>query len=439
MKNILFLMMAALVIMGCSKDSTFTDDNDDNKEIPEVSVTVDASDIKVVSATLTGNVNSTALEEDRLGVTNYGFIVSKNSNPTKENGWVLKGSNIKGNEFSVIAMNLAPTEQYYYVSFFYDGSKYYYGEVLSFSTKSFNMADLKAKANTGETVASLEGKIDYDKIGYFDSHRLGFNIIEAATIYRHETAREGAHCTYNASIDHLSAETDYDYYFFVEYIDKTNKKQTLKGENLNFHTTNLELETGMVDLGLSVLWAGANLGASSPERYGDFFAWGETETKENFELSNYLYKDVLIGIETDPHWPGGTKFYNISGTNYDAANKKIGNGWRMPSEKECDELADNCEWKYMAYKKTWGFLVTGSNGNRIFLPAGGKKYNGKHENTTNYCYVWSGDCSTSKHSETGKICDVFGASYTIIGLSKGTNEGVEAYLGLNIRPVKNKN
>ena len=62
MKNILFLMMAALVIMGCSKDSTFTDDNDDNKEIPEVSVTVDASDIKVVSATLTGNVNSTALE-----------------------------------------------------------------------------------------------------------------------------------------------------------------------------------------------------------------------------------------------------------------------------------------------------------------------------------------------------------------------------------------
>jgi hypothetical protein len=111
----------------------------------------------------------------------------------------------------------------------------------------------------------------------------------------------------------------------------------------------------------------------------------------------------------------------------------------MPSEKECDELADNCEWKYMAYKKTWGFLVTGSNGNRIFLPAGGKKYNGKHENTTNYCYVWSGDCSTSKHSETGKICDVFGASYTIIGLSKGTNEGVEAYLGLNIRPVKNKN
>ena len=99
MRNILFLMMAALVIMGCSKDSTFTDDNDDNKEIPEVSVTVDASDIKVVSATLTGNVNSTALEEDRLGVTNYGFIVSKNSNPTKENGWVLKGSNIKGNEF----------------------------------------------------------------------------------------------------------------------------------------------------------------------------------------------------------------------------------------------------------------------------------------------------------------------------------------------------
>lgn len=157
MKKVLFLMVAALAIMGCSKDSTFTDDSDDNKEIPEVSVTVDASDIKVVSATLTGNVNSNALEEDRLGVTNYGFIVSKSSNPTKENGWVLKGNNIKGNEFSVKAMNLAPTTQYYYVSFFYDGSKYYYGKILSFTTNDFNSTDLKAEANPGDTYVDFKG------------------------------------------------------------------------------------------------------------------------------------------------------------------------------------------------------------------------------------------------------------------------------------------
>ena len=431
-------MIASLTIIGCSKDSDF-DDNKKETETPKVTVTKNASDIKVVSATLTGQINSSALAEDRLGVTKYGFIISKNGNPTKDNGWILNGSNIKGNEFSVIAMNLAPTERYYYVSFFYDGTKYHYGNVLYFSTKNFDMDDLIAKANTGETTASLEGQINYEKIGYFDSHILGFKIIGTTTIHRQETASEGINYTYNAYIDHLSSEADYDYYFFVEYIDKTNNKQILKGKDLSFHTTNLELKTGMVDLGLSVLWSGTNLGTNSPEKYGDFFAWGETETKENFELSNYLYKDIHIGVETDPHWPNGTKFYNISGTIYDAANKKSGNEWRIPSEKECNELANNCEWKYMAYKGIWGFLVTGSNGNRIFLPAGGKKYNGKHEMMTDHCYMWSGECQTSIYSGAGKICHALSASYTIIGLSKGTNEALDAYFGLNIRPVKDKN
>lgn len=433
MKKVLFLVMVALTMAGCgSEDDAFIEDK---KEILEVSVTKDATDIKVVSATLKGNVNSNAIEEDRLGVTNYGFIVSKDSNPTKENGWVIKGNDIKGNEFTVRATNLAPTTQYYYVSFFYDGSNYYYGKVLSFITKDFNTVYLKAKANAGETVVSLEGNIDYEKIGYFDSHMLGFKVNETATIYSHEMSSEGTNYTYDEYLEHLSAETDYNYYFFVEYIDKSNKKQTLKGENLSFHT-NLELETGEVDLGLSVLWSGTNLGASSPEMYGDFFAWGETEKKESYEVSNYLYTGIPIGIETDPNWPGGTKFYNISGTNYDVAHKKLGNEWRMPSEKECDELADNCEWKYIAYKGTWGFLVTGSNNKRIFLPAGGKRHDGKHENSSNYSYLWSGDCFTSRTSKTGKTCNALSASYSIIGISKGTNEGIDAYYGLNIRPVK---
>lgn len=433
MKKILFLMMVALVIAGCSnEDDAFIEDN---KEVPEVSVTKNATDIKVVSATLTGNVNSNAIEEDRLGVTNYGFIVSKNSNPTKENGWVIKGNDIKENEFTVRAMNLAPMTQYYYVSFFYDGSKYYYGKVLSFTTKDFNSSNLTAEANAGETSVNLKGYIDYEKIGYFDSYKAGFDIIDNAILYSYEIISEGTNFTYKTDKQNISAETNYNYYFFIEYVDKSNTKHILKGQMQSFQTT-LELETGAIDLGLSVLWSGVNLGSTTPSGYGSYFAWGETVEKESYSLSNYLYTGIAIGIETDPNWPGKTLFYNITSTEYDAAFKILKDTWRMPSSEECKELVDNCKWKYMAYKKTWGFLITGKNGNRIFLPAAGRWNDTTHEQMTNYAYLWAGNCQSDKHAKTGKLCYALSASYTVAGLSKSTGQVFEAYYGFSIRPVK---
>lgn len=165
------MILALLLLIGYSKVS---ESIDDSKEVREVSETINASDIKVASTTLTGIVNSNAIEADRLGVTSYGFIISKNNNPTKDNGWVLKGENINRNKYSVRATNLAPLTQYYYVSFFHDGSKYYYGKVLSFTTKDFNMADLKAEATPGDTYVNFKGYIDYEKIGYFDTFRVAF-------------------------------------------------------------------------------------------------------------------------------------------------------------------------------------------------------------------------------------------------------------------------
>lgn len=117
-----------------------------------------------------------------------------------------------------------------------------------------------------------------------------------------------------------------------------------------------------VDLGLSVCWAGYNVGASSPEGFGDTFAWGETETKSEYDKSNYRYSnsDGMVDIGSD-----------ICGTRYDVARVKWGGNWRMPTAKEWRELLKNCTWKKMSYKDVNGYKVTGPNGNSIFLPVVG--------------------------------------------------------------------
>lgn len=113
-----------------------------------------------------------------------------------------------------------------------------------------------------------------------------------------------------------------------------------------------------VDLGLSCLWADRNIGANSAEESGEYFAWGETSTKETYDQEN----NTTFGqtIETFSGNPA-----------YDAATAKWGDGWRMPTEDECIELIDKCQWEWTTYNGIQGMRVTGPNGNSIFLPASG--------------------------------------------------------------------
>lgn len=119
-----------------------------------------------------------------------------------------------------------------------------------------------------------------------------------------------------------------------------------------------------VDLGLSVYWASCNLGAESPEEYGDYYAWGETKPKSSYTKGNYSYYDndkaQFIDIGDD-----------IAGTEYDAATVNWGDDWRMPNKDEIKELINNCSWEWTQMKGVNGFKVTGSNSNSIFLPAAG--------------------------------------------------------------------
>ena len=114
-----------------------------------------------------------------------------------------------------------------------------------------------------------------------------------------------------------------------------------------------------VDLGLSVKWARVNLGASSPEEFGDYYAWGETETKDEYTEDN----SVTYGDENIEDYSGYKK--------YDAATANWGNYWRTPTETEFQELIDNCEYEFVKYNDVYGCLFTADNGESIFLPEAG--------------------------------------------------------------------
>lgn len=115
-----------------------------------------------------------------------------------------------------------------------------------------------------------------------------------------------------------------------------------------------------VDLGLSVKWATCNVGASSPEDYGNYYAWGETKAKLSYDSGNSVTY--------------GRNFGDIGGdSQYDAATANWGSSWRLPTGLEMRELIDNCTWTWTTQGGKKGYKVTGPNGNSIFLPAAGSR------------------------------------------------------------------
>ncbi len=134
-------------------------------------------------------------------------------------------------------------------------------------------------------------------------------------------------------------------------------------------------EREYVDLGLSsgTLWATCNIGANSPEEYGDYFAWGEIEPKEVYNESTYKWGDGnyhLTKYCTDSRW-GTVDNKTKLDREDDAAWVNWGPSWHMPSLEQIEELYAECSHQLTQVNGVKGHLMTGPNGNSIFLPAAG--------------------------------------------------------------------
>ena len=166
-----------------------------------------------------------------------------------------------------------------------------------------------------------------------------------------------------------------------------------------------------VDLGLSVKWATCNVGANKPEDYGDYFAWGETKPKKSYSSSNYSYTSNPTTLPLLA----------------DAARANWGGAWRMPTKAEQGELRENCTWTWTTQNGVKGYKVTSkSNGNSIFLPPAGYRYDSSLGYAGSYGDYWSSSLGT--HG-TSFAWDVDFNSSSVL-----RNDG-RRYYGHSVRPV----
>ena len=147
-----------------------------------------------------------------------------------------------------------------------------------------------------------------------------------------------------------------------------------------------------VDLGLSVKWATCNVGANAPEEYGDYYAWGETETKSEYTEENCPTYGLSISELQSQGYIDGAGYLNPQ---YDAAAANWGGDWRMPTKNELNELISKCNWMWTIQNGVKGYKVTSkTNGNSIFLPVAGYRSGSSLNGAGNYGHYWSSSRSS---------------------------------------------
>ena len=169
----------------------------------------------------------------------------------------------------------------------------------------------------------------------------------------------------------LNVTKDPDLASFLKGYYKSVHKVNVGETNPKPSTTNpINIQNDSVDLGLSsgILWATCNIGASSPSEIGEYFAWGEKETKdaygwETYELCHGSYNSIFKYTEDDRK--------SILEPQDDVANSELGGEWRIPTKEDMEELVEECEWKWSNQNGRLGWKVIGPNNNYIFLPASG--------------------------------------------------------------------
>ncbi len=205
---------------------------------------------------------------------------------------------------------------------------------------------------------------------------------------------------------------------------------------------------GYVDLGLSVKWATHNIGAETPEEFGDYYAWGETRIKNEYQWDTYKFS-----IISDPRFipdfskydiklPTGKLSYSLSELLRfetkldpvdDTAHSNWGGSWRMPTHDEWMELKEKCIWRWTSINGHAGYwIISKKNGKSIFLPASGQIHS-----TFDDKYNRFGECGYYWSSSIGVINTGFPPEASAMYFSRDyvSDIGCNRDLGLSIRPV----
>ena len=372
--------------------------------------TAEVTDITQTTAVSGGNVT----DDGGASVTARGVCWSKDPNPTIDNSFISNGNGT--GSFTIEISGLTSATTYYVRAYATNSEGTSYGEQKTFTTLQYIQLPTVTTTivtNVTSTTATSGGNVTDDGGATVTARGVCWSTSPDPTINDNKTTDGNGTGAFTSQLTNLTHSTTY---YIRAYA--TNSEGTSYGEQRYFSTLSDGMINGhqYVDLGLSsgLKWATCNVGADSPEDYGNYYAWGETETKAEYTQDN----SVTFGQQLN----------DISGNaQYDAATANWGGSWRTPTKDEIRELIYNCNWTPETQNGIDGFKVTGNNGNYIFIPASGYR-DGSSLYIYGECYYWS---STPRQ---------YGVEFANILYSDTEFQSEDVnyrYRGLTIRPVSN--
>ena len=365
--------------------------------------------IKATTLVCGGNVTS----DGNATVTERGLCWSTSPNPTINGNKTSRGTGT--GSFSITITGLNENTTYYIRAYATNSNGTAYGDTRTAQTLIATMPSVTTANVTSITANSAVcgGNVTSDGNLTVTARGVCWSTSPNPTINDIKTTNGTGTGSFTSNITGLTESTTY---YVRAYA--TNSNGTAYGEERSFTTlatTGIINGHNWVDLGLpsGLKWATCNVGATTPEGYGNYYAWGETTTKTSYNESNSVTYNQQIN--------------DFSGNStYDAARANWGSTWRMPTDAEMIELLNNCTWTWTTQSGVNGYRVTGPNGNSIFLSAAGYCYGSSCYYVGEYGYYWSSTPSGSLTNVAYDLC--FNSGYH--NWQRGGR-----YYGFTVRPV----
>ena len=378
------------------------------KDVSSLLETKDASAVEATKATMNAKLDLTDVQYKSLA---YGFLWGTSESALNTD---YKCTEISDNAISAPLTGLSHKTQYWYKAYVKLDSQTFYGEVKTFTTD----------------VVPVES-VSLDKTEY-TFNTIGNTLTLTATVLPADATDKSV--SWSSSSDAVATVDASGKVTAVSKGTAIIKAEAKDGSGKYascYVTVKTLCPSGAVDLGLSVYWGTTNIGASKPEDYGDYYAWGETEPKESYSWSTYKFGTSSSGpffkYNTISSY-GSVDNKTVLEPEDDVAHVKLGGKWRIPTDAEWTELMAKCTWTWVTNYNGSGIngsLVKATNGNSIFLPAAG------YRNSSDLRGAGSSGCYWSSF-----LCANYpGVAYVISFSSDHTSSGSDRYLGRSVRPV----
>ena len=367
-------------------------ENPEEPEVPEqpeegapVVTTAEVTEITLYSAKCGGGVS----DGGGAVVVERGVCWNTSGNPTVLDFTTKDGSGLGSYISSITGLEYGTT---YYVRAYAANANGVagYGKEVSFTTLDKLLPTVTTTAEvTDITVSSATcgGEVTFNGNVSVTARGICWSTKQNPTIEDDKTIDGSGVGIFTSNLSNLERNTTY---YVRAYA--TNEVGTAYGEEVTF--TTLERNANghtYVDLGLpsGLLWATCNVGATSPEEYGDYFAWGETSTKETYDLANCpTYGLGILKLCSDYGYIDSEGHFHFT-SQYDAATANWGGDWRMPDYYELNELRNSCTWTWTTQNGVNGYKVIGPSGASIFLPATGFRNGSSLYNAGSVGSYWS--------------------------------------------------